>query len=69
MVKTFKGRELIFISRINRDGSGTTTAKEVDHLDNEDFVVICLSLTKHTFIASAFNSWVVKLKSPLKFFS
>lgn len=68
-VKILKGKDLIFISHISRDGSGTTPVAKVDHLDDEYFVVTCLSLTMQTFIASAFNSWVVKLKNPKKFFS
>ena len=70
-----KGRTLEFISFIKRDGSGTIkvgTAWDKDkdypktddmsYLDDEDFVMICLSLSEKTYIASGFNSWVVKEK-------
>lgn len=67
MVK--KANELIFISRIIRDGSGTVPinkeqqkiledAKFVD----EEFNINVLSLSEKTYIAYAFNSYVVKLK-------
>ncbi len=59
------GKDLIFISRILRDGSGTemiTDQKEVAHLENEKFKVNCLSISNATYIASSFNSYIVKLK-------
>ena len=68
-----KASELEFISQINRDGSGTTPVPE-SYLDsmlnnslmkNDLFYLTCLSLTEKTFIASGFNSFVVKLKNPL----
>lgn len=70
-----KGKELIFISFIKRDGSGTIpvgtewdTNKDypktdsVSYLDDEFFYIHCLSLSNETYIAHGFNSWVVKLK-------
>lgn len=62
-------KELVFISRINRNGKGV---KEVD-LDyefyliqrNEMFDLYQLSLTEKTFIAIGFNSFVVKIKDKL----
>lgn len=59
-----KGRKLIFISRIKRDGSGTEPLKHGDkkHLYSEEFKITCLSLTLKTYIASAFNVYVVKIK-------
>jgi hypothetical protein len=60
-----KGKELIFISQINRDGSGTNTnvLKEyIDMMQNDTFKVFHLSLSEKTFIAMEFNSFVVKLK-------
>lgn len=71
-----KGKELEFISWIKRDGSGTVPVgtewdvdkdypklDDVSHLDDDEFTIVGLSLSKKTFIASGFNSWVVKLKS------
>jgi hypothetical protein len=56
------GKELIFISVIRRDGSGTDPVKDAKHLDNTNFTITCLSITKGTYIASEFNSYVVKFK-------
>ena len=57
-----KGKKLMFISVISRDGSGTVNIEDRDnsHLDKENFKMNCLSLSHKTFIASAFNSYVVK---------
>ena len=70
-----KGKELEFISFIRRDGSGTVMVgsewdknkdypkvDDMSHLDEELFELNCLSLSKKTFIASGFNSFVVRLK-------
>ena len=65
-----KAKELEFISRISRDGSGTTPVPEGmlnDMLTNpfsmdEELEVRCLSGSNKTFIAMGFNSFVVKLK-------
>jgi hypothetical protein len=72
-----KGKRLEFISFIKRDGSGTilvgtewdkdkdypkTDDTEMSYLDDDDFHISTLSLSEKTFIASGFNSWVVKLK-------
>lgn len=62
--------ELIFISRIKRDGSGTAKVfkKDVKHLTTNKFAmkdeyeINCLSISEGTYIASGFNSYVVKLK-------
>ena len=63
-------KELIFISQINRDGSGTSPVSD-DYLKSmlenrfmkdELFYVRRLSLTEDTFIAMGFNSFVVRLK-------
>lgn len=57
------GHELIFISWIKRDGSGVEPIKEsMSHLDKDVFTLQSLSITNKTFIASEFNSYVVKLK-------
>ena len=57
-----KGKKLIFISVIKRDGSGTTNIEDRNnsYLDEESFKINTLSLSNETFIASAFNSYVVK---------
>ena len=60
------GKELIFVSQINRDGGGTNTniSKDyIDMMDGDTFKVNILSLSEKTFIASGFNSFVVRLKS------
>lgn len=70
-----KGKDLIFISFIKRDGSGTIPVgtkwtlesdhpktDDVSYLDDEIFSVRCLSITHKTYIAMGFNSWVVKIK-------
>ena len=59
-----KGKELIFISRIKRDGSGVIDVQSdnMKHLNNTTFNLNCLSITEETFIASEFNSFIVKLK-------
>ena len=70
---TKKGKELIFISWIKRDGSGTVAigtpwndscdfpkTDDMSYQDEDDFDLNALSLTEKTFIASGFNSFVVK---------
>jgi hypothetical protein len=70
------GKELEFISFIKRDGSGTILVgnkwsrdsgypktDDVSYLDDEYFEINTLSLSNKSYIASGFNSWVVKLKS------
>ena len=63
-------KELIFISQINRDGSGTSPVSD-DYLKamlentlmkDEPFYVRVLSLSEKTYIAMGFNSFVVRLK-------
>lgn len=58
------GKELEFISWIKRDGSGTKMVKKklIELMQEDTFRVNCLSLTEKTFIASGFNSFVVRLK-------
>lgn len=59
------GRDLIFISQINRDGSGTDTNISKDYINmmrDDVFKIFHLSLSEKTFIAIEFNSFVVKLK-------
>lgn len=61
-----KGKELTFISWIKRDGSGTdyiTKENDMRHLDDTTFNINGLSLTNGTYIASEFNSYVVRFKT------
>jgi len=69
MAKRVKASELEFISRIKRDGSGVVMigATERDKLASaehfdEVFSLSLLSITNGTYIASGFNSYVVKYK-------
>ena len=63
-------RELIFVSQIKRDGSGTFPVPESylkEMLENtlmkdDPFSLRRLSITEDTYIASGFNSFVVRLK-------
>ena len=61
---TAKGKELIFISTISRDGNRTSSLKDIDmkHLNETEFNINCLSITNRTYIASEFNSYVVRCK-------
>ena len=63
-------KDLIFISQINRDGSGTSPVTQ-SYLDmtlenkfakDEHFYVYRLSMSEDTYIAMGFNSFVVRLK-------
>lgn len=58
------GRELKFISRIDGDGKKIILLDKEDmsNWDRETFKLNCLSITNNTWIASAFSSFVVKLK-------
>lgn len=58
------GKELEFISMIKRDGSGVEeiSDKHLAVIQDDIFRLTYLSLTEGTFIASEFNSYVVKLK-------
>lgn len=61
------GKDLIFISQINRDGKGVTLVDDElikGHIiDNDEFKVKRLSMSHDTYIASGFNSYVVKIKN------
>ena len=70
------GKELEFISFVKRDGSGnipvdTEWTRYSDHprtdnvsyMDGHEFEINTLSLSQKTFIASGFNTWVVRLKN------
>jgi len=58
---TKKGHELIFISRIRRDGSGTDPVEVTHSLLNDNYRLRCLSITRGTYIASEVSSYVVKV--------
>lgn len=70
-METIKGKDLEFISWIKRDGSGTVIVEgEWDRgkgypkpMLDEYYNILPLSLSKQTYIAHGFNSWVVKLKN------
>ena len=60
-----QGKDLIFISRIQRTGLGVRLIKEqneVSFLAEETFELTSLSITEGTYIAKAFNSYAVKIK-------
>ena len=59
------GKELKFISWIGREGEGTkpVTKEHIELMQDNSFRINCLSLTYKTYIASGFNSFVVKLKN------
>lgn len=65
-----KAKNLIFISRIIRDGSGTIPVEEkhIKYLTTnkfamtEEYEINRLSISEGTYIASGFNSYVVKIK-------
>jgi hypothetical protein len=67
---TAKAYELEFISQIKRDGTGVSKVSksylkcmlENPLCKDEDFDIRILSLSEKTFIASNFNSFVVRLK-------
>ena len=66
-----KAKNLYFISWIKRDGSGTIEVPENllecmlnnSTCKNEKFKLNSLSVTEKTYIASGFNSFVVRLKT------
>lgn len=63
-----QGRELQFISLINRDFNGrkNISKKDMSYLDNTEFEVNRLSMTNETYIAAAtLDLFVVKLKNEL----
>lgn len=65
-----KAHELEFISRIKRDGSGIEPVSKIVKVKmaenpffmNDEYKLTSLSITHETYIASGFNSYVVKLK-------
>lgn len=72
-MNVYLGKDLEFISFIKRDGTGvvmcgtpwdadTPKTDDMSYLDNEKFELSLISLTYMTYIASGFNTWVVKIK-------
>lgn len=59
-----KGSELIFISRIKKDGTGVEPVSKalVDVVYNEEFELKRLSITEDTYIAFNMSVFVVKIK-------
>lgn len=68
-----KATQLTFISQINRDGSGTEilTHSQSEELENctidKEYEINRLSLSNNTYIASGFNSYVVRLKTAINY--
>lgn len=57
------GRDLEFMRRIHSDGtSSKLDIKEQPGLHDSLFTLTCLSITEGTYIASAFGTYVVKMK-------
>jgi hypothetical protein len=60
-----KGNELIFISRIQKNGDNievVDNSKMQDMYGKDNFHLNCLSISSGTYIASGFSTFVVKLK-------
>jgi hypothetical protein len=59
------GEELLFISRIKRDGSGVEDCSGLNmhNLADTKFEINSLSITEGTFIATEFNAYVVRKKN------
>ncbi len=62
--KEVHGSELEFIAWIHRDGSGVTpmVGKDTTVAERQTYSLNCLSITQDTYIASGFNSYVVRLR-------
>jgi hypothetical protein len=69
------GKELEFISFVKRDGSGTIMCggewdkesgypktDDMSYHDDDKFKLTRISISHNTFIASGFNTWVVRIK-------
>lgn len=59
-----EGKNLEFIAWIHRDGSGVTpmAGKDTSIIEREVYSLQCLSISQGTWIASHFNSYVVRLR-------
>ncbi len=63
MCRSKLGSELLFISKINRDGKSVDILSKTPKSELQTvFKLTSLSLSNETFIASEFNSYVVKIK-------
>jgi hypothetical protein len=63
MCRSKLGSELIFISKINRDGKSLEILCKTPKSElGTVFKITPLSLSSETFIASEFNSYIVKIK-------
>lgn len=62
------GSELLFISRIKKDGSGVDPINNLEDLVKMSqgtlFELRPLSITHETYVASEMSTFVVKLKNP-----
>jgi hypothetical protein len=64
-----KGSELIFLKRINKLGDTDTieNQEEISKMYQEDdFQITCLSMYQETYIAHGFSTFVVKIKTKIK---
>jgi hypothetical protein len=59
-----KGKDLLFISQISIRGEGVLPVRQeyIDIMQKDNFDVNRLSISEDTWIASGFNSFVVKVK-------
>ena len=59
-----KGKDLIFISKIKRDGTGVEklSQKEIKFLQNTEFELKSLSMIRNIFVAINYNSYIIKIK-------
>ena len=63
MCRNKLGSELIFISKINRDGKSVEILPKAPKSELQTvFKITHLSLSHETFIASEFNTYIVKIK-------
>lgn len=66
-----EAKNLIFISRILRDGSGVVPCTEADNVKLTEgeytklelYNLLSLSITEETYIAQNFNVYIVKIKN------
>jgi hypothetical protein len=65
-IRTVKGFELVFISRIHKEGYGievVSNHKMQDMYSTDNFNLSCLSISQGTYIASGMATFVVKIKT------
>lgn len=65
-MKKAKGKDLIFIGQISRDGTEIIFPKRgcPPHIFDTEFTLISLSITHGTYIAASDSLFTVKLKTP-----